>query len=313
MTDWHPELVVDHPCLLGEGPIWHTTENKLYWVDITAGHLFYYDPVVDDFQEILRTDLIGGLTVQRDGGLLLFMTDGAVGHFSNGSLRTHVISIPGQKGFRFNDCIADPKGRVFSGTITYSRKDSTLPGKVSKKIRRMLGLQAAGKKRLGNLYRFDQSGKASIVIRSVGRPNGMGFSPDRTRAYVTDSLQGNILIHDFDPELGTLANPRVLVHVSQSMGRPDGLTVDREGGIWSALMDGSCVVRYQPNGREDRRVPLPTPRVTSLCFGGLDYQDLYITTAGGHRRDIYGPEAGALFRVRTDVPGIPEYESDLPV
>jgi D-xylonolactonase len=44
-------------------------------------------------------------------------------------------------------------------------------------------------------------------------------------------------------------------------------------------------------------------------FGGPDLQDLYVTTAGGSDREHEGPGAGALFRVRPGVTGLPEFRS----
>ena len=67
------------------------------------------------------------------------------------------------------------------------------------------------------------------------------------------------------------------------------MTVDAEGCVWSARWEGSCVVRYSPDGEEIGRIALPTPRVTSAIFGGRDYADMYITTAGGEDKGAERP------------------------
>jgi D-xylonolactonase len=91
---------------------------------------------------------------------------------------------------------------------------------------------------------------------------------------------------------------------------PDGMTVDAAGYVWSARWDGSCLVRYAPDGTEERRIPFPVKKVSSATFGGDDYGDLYVTTAGGHRKESDGPLAGALFRLRIPgVRGVPEFLS----
>jgi D-xylonolactonase len=126
-------------------------------------------------------------------------------------------------------------------------------------------------------------------------------------------LVRNIRVYDFDEKHGTGANCRVFVSaLSSSRATPDGMAVDRDGFVWSAHNNEGCVVRYRPNGTEERRIHLPTPQVTSLSFGGTDYRDLYITTAGGHRRQRYGAAAGALFRVRPGVSGLPDFRSRIP-
>ena len=79
--------------------------------------------------------------------------------------------------------------------------------------------------------------------------------------------------------------------------------------MWSARWDGSCLVRYDPAGQEMSRIAFPARKVSSLTFGGLDYKDMFITTAGGNDRTVNGPGAGALFRIRTEIAGVPEFFS----
>jgi len=87
------------------------------------------------------------------------------------------------------------------------------------------------------------------------------------------------------------------------------MTVDAEGYVWSARWDGGCLVRYTLDGTEDRRVRFPARKVSSVTFGGEDYTDLYVTTAGGDNKAQEGPGAGALFRLRLGVRGVPEFPS----
>jgi D-xylonolactonase len=58
------------------------------------------------------------------------------------------------------------------------------------------------------------------------------------------------------------------------------------------------------DGTIERRITLPTRKVSSLSFGGEDYSDLYITTAGGDTRSEDGALAGALFRLRGQSRGV---------
>jgi sugar lactone lactonase YvrE len=92
---------------------------------------------------------------------------------------------------------------------------------------------------------------------------------------------------------------------------PDGLTVDAEGGVWSAKWDGWRLVRYAPDGSVDRVVPMPVQRPTSVAFGGPDLATLYVTSArigldGAALRQA--PLAGALFSLDPGVRGLPEPE-----
>jgi D-xylonolactonase len=87
------------------------------------------------------------------------------------------------------------------------------------------------------------------------------------------------------------------------------LTVDAEGFIWSARWNGSAIVRFDPQGREVLRVGLPARKVSCLTFGGAEHKDIYISTAGGDKREEEGPGAGALFRVNLGIAGRAEFAS----
>jgi D-xylonolactonase len=89
------------------------------------------------------------------------------------------------------------------------------------------------------------------------------------------------------------------------------MTVDAEGYVWSARWDGGCLVRYAPDGSEERRITFPAKKVSSVTFGGPDYTDMYVTTAGGDKKAEEGPGAGALFRLRLGIQGVPEFRSRL--
>ena len=61
------ELIADYACEVGEGPLWHPQENRLYWADIPRGRLFRYDPVTDSHEQFYEGDTVGGFTIQGDG------------------------------------------------------------------------------------------------------------------------------------------------------------------------------------------------------------------------------------------------------
>ena len=284
-----PELIADYRCVTGESPIWHPDEQRLYWLDIPKGQMFRYHPASGQHEEVYQGDVVGGLTIQSDGALLLFMARGAVKIWRNGELTTVIDQIPDERESRFNDVIADPEGRVFCGTMPT-------------------------RERLGRLYRLDPDRRLTRLLDGIGCSNGMGFTLNRRGMYYTDTRKGEIYLFDYDQETGAIANQRVFVSVPKRAGEggPDGMTVDAEGYIWGARWGGACVVRYAPDGTEDRRIKFPAKKVSSVIFGGKDYTDLYVTTAGGSNKLQDGAGAGALFRVRLakeGIRGLPEFRS----
>ena len=180
-------------------------------------------------RKFTKGDVVGGFTIQENGTLLLFMRKGAIKVWDNGTLTTIIDEIPDEREARFNDVIVDPEGRVFCGTLSA----------IDRPVR---------------LYRLERSGSISKVLDGIGLSNGMGFTPDRKHMYYTDSLKREIYIFDYDQSSGNINNQQVFVRIPENEGVPDGMTVDREGYIWSARWDGGCLVRYTPDGKENLRI-----------------------------------------------------------
>ena len=283
-----PAIIADYMCEVGEGPLWHPVDKRLYWADIPAGRLFQHDPATGGHHVFYDGDVVGGFTFQADGSLLLFMARGRVAVLRDGVLTNIIDELPGEEELRFNDVVADVEGRVFCGTIP---SDDALEGDL-----------------LGRLYRLDTDGCITKVLDDVAISNGMGFSPDRKRMYFTDSLKG-IDVFDYDQATGEITNRTPLVGLPEDGSGPDGLAVDAEGNLWSARWGASGVFGHHPDGKQFRKVAFPTEAVSSVTFGGEDYTDMYVTTAGGHDKAKGGPHAGALFKVDIGVKGLPEFLS----
>ena len=278
------ELIADYECVVGEGPMWHPMESKVYWADIPKGRIFRYDPASGEHEKIFESGEVGGFTVQADGSLLLFMGRGAIASLRDSDLDYHIREIEDERETRFNDVIADPAGRVFCGTMPSADH-------------------------LGSLYRLDTDGSITRVLGGIGISNGMGFTPDAKQMYYTDSPTHNIYIFDYDADTGELSNQRVFVNTGENDGIPDGMTVDAEGYVWSARWDGSSLVRYSPAGEQVDRIWFPARKVSSVIFGGEDYTDMYVTTAGGEDKRGEGLGAGCLYKLNIGIRGKPEYLS----
>lgn len=306
------ELIADYRCHTGENPAWHPDEKRVYWLDVHSGRMFRYDPATGKHEQFYQGEVVGGFTIQSDGALLLFMARGAIKIWRDGNLTTVLDEIPDERETRFNDVIADPVGRVFCGTMPTPDRP-------------------------GRLYRLDPDGTLTRLLDEIAEPNGMGFArpavepeprtlvPRQTRVpgrggdrdlrqmYYTDTLKREIYLSDYDQSSGALSNQRVFIRTPEDGSWPDGLTVDAEGYIWSARWDGSCLVRYKPDGTEERRIEFPVKKVSSLTFGGPDYTDIYVTTAGGNIKAEDGEAAGALFRLRLGIKGVPEFRSRIKI
>lgn len=280
------EMIADYACVCGEGPIWHPMEKRLYWTDIETGRMFHFDPATGRHQQCYEGRKVGGMTIQADGSMLLFRDKGNIVVFRDGRIIGTIIEQdPEHEGFRYNDVIADPEGRVFCGTL------------------------AMGSKNPGKLYRLDRNATLTPVVHGVGCANGMGFTDNNTKMYFTDSPVWTIYLFDYNRQTGAISNRRSWAKTPSDQGYPDGMTVDAEGNVWTAKWDGSAVVRLNREGREIGRISVPAKKASSVTFAGDDCTDMYITTAGGDKKETDGPLAGALFRAKSGVRGVPEYLS----
>ena len=93
-----------------------------------------------------------------------------------------------------------------------------------------------GERKAGEAYRIDVDGTATQIYDDVGLANGIGFSPDGTRIYHSDSRSSRSWCAI--GEQGEIdAGAEVFARVKG--GVPDGLAVDTEGGVWVAVFGGS--------------------------------------------------------------------------
>jgi len=279
-----PEILVNHSCALSENPQWDANTGKFYWTDITGGAVWSYDSQTGNSERIYEGPNVGGFTQEVDGALLLFRTNDIVRREADGSLR-EIAKFAEPGNTRFNDVIADPRGRVFAGTV---------------------GDTATS----GGVYRFDPDGSVRRVIVGTGCSNGMAFTADRTRFFWTCSTRRQIWVYDYDETTGEIEHGRVWYQADDEEGITDGLTIDLDDNIWSARWDGFQVRQHAASGgRVVQSITFPVAKVSSVTFGGPDFGTMYLSTAGGDGKSSLD---GAIFTLQ--VPGVrgrPEFRSRL--
>jgi len=276
--------------LLGEGPVWSERECALYWVDIKGAKLRRYSVDTGAVTSWQLPAEVGSFALRARGGAVVALRTGLhLLDFDSGRA-TKICDPEGDRpDNRFNDGKCDCRGRFWAGTM---RDDENAAE--------------------GSLYRLDADHSCTKMLSGVICSNGIGWSPDGATMYYTDTWARRIDAIEFDPETGTLGPRRVFVRDDvPGEGVPDGLTVDREGGVWSAKWDGWRVVRYAPDGSVDRIVATPVQRPTSVAFGGADLDTLYVTSAriGLDPAALrQAPQSGGLFALDPGVRGLPEPE-----
>ena len=273
--------------ILGEGPLWCPREQVLYWLDIKRPAIYRFDPQSGQTGQWTMPSDIGCMALREQGGMVVGLRTGfAFLDFETGAVTALADPEADRPDNRFNDGKVDRQGRFWAGTLNDAESEP-----------------------LGSLYRLDADGTVTLMQDGAVVSNGIGWSPDDRTMYFTDSVIRTIWAFDFDPGSGAIANRRIFAEVPNGTGYPDGLTVDSEGFVWSAVWDGWRIVRYDPAGNIDREVVMPVQRPTSCMLGGPDLRTLYVTSASIHLDAgalERGPRAGGLFALQVDTAGLPE-------
>lgn len=279
------EQVTEPEAHHGEGPVWSDSWGGLRFVDMLAGDVLSIDTATGAVDRAHvgtvagairpRTGAgAGGIVAALEREFALVDPDGTV--HGLGDLWSDTT-------IRMNDGGCDPNGRFYAGSMGYDAR----PG-------------------AGTLWRLDTHGATSVVLENVTVSNGIAWSPTHELAYYIDTRTQNIDAFDYEPKAGLLVGTRrTVASVPAEVGSPDGMTVDEDGYLWVALWDGGAVRRYTPEGELDGVVELPCSRVTACTFGGEQLDELYITTSREGIPDGEQPKAGAVFRARPGIRGLP--------
>ena len=263
----------------GEGPVYFPDWGGLRWVDMLAGDILHLDAAsglvdrwpVGDVAAAFRPRLGGGAVIATERE---FVVADEIG----GPVRSLGAAFTSAK-IRFNDGDCDPAGNFLCGTMAY---DET-PG-------------------AGTLYRLSPAGTITTVFDGVTISNGLAWTADFTRAFYVDTPTGRVDVFDSDPS-GVLHNRRPFVSIDPTLGSPDGLTVDTQGGIWIALWGGSAVHHYSSSGALEDVIEVSAPKVTACTFGGPALDQLFITTSRINEAGE-NPGAGAVFTYQPGVAGL---------
>jgi sugar lactone lactonase YvrE len=276
--------------ILGEGILWDSRRQVLWWTDIQARQLHRYDWASGATLLLDTPERVGsfGLVAQSDELIAAFAGGIALYHPFARSVAWLTRPDDIVPGTRFNDGRVDRRGRFWTGTMVEG------------------GQLAAD----GCLYSIDAGGKARCQLRGVRISNGLCTSPDGTQLYFADSPTRTISVYELIEPEGILGAVRIFAHTPEG-AFPDGAAVDVDGCVWSAHWGAGRVVRYTPDGRIDRTLEVPTRQPSCVCFGGPALDVLCVTSA---REGLDGPalhaepNAGDVFLYRAGIQGLPESE-----
>ena len=261
-------LAVATQDIIGEGPIWDCSNDRLLWSDNAIGlvHEAKANASGTGWAETRTWDLerpIAAAIPRASEGLVIASGTEILFVDDRGAHTTFASVSADPAEVHLNDAKCDSRGRLWAGT---RQNDISTAGREIRPGR-------------AALYRIDPDGTVCTVLEGVTLSNGLDWSPDGRTMYYIDTFTRRVDAFDYDEEAGTVSGRRTVVEIARGEGLPDGMTVDEEGCLWIAVAGSGQVRRYRPDGRLLMRVAVPTPVPASCTFGGRDLDTLFIPTA----------------------------------
>jgi D-xylonolactonase len=265
---------------LGEGLLWSVRDRALYWVDILGQRLYRLMLDSDQVDSWDVPEMIGWVIERRDAPGFIAGLKSGFAELTIDPLTITPIATPepDMPGNRMNDAVADALGRIWAGTMPVGCDMAT-----------------------GSLYRLDTDRSITKIDSGYTVTNGPVISPDGGWLYHTDSPVGSVYRYPLDVT-GEAGAREPFIQFEAGWGHPDGMTIDRDGGIWIAHWGGSCVSRFTPAGVRERSIQLPTSQITNCVFAGEDLDRMFVTSAADGVDD---PLGGALFEIDPGCVGLP--------
>ena len=280
------ELFKDVKNSLGEGITWSSLNSCIYWLDIMPKSvLFKIDLYSNKLETFDLPEFVTASSIISNNEIALVSNNGVNRFDFKTNSYERIIDVEKDIPLnRSNDGASDARGRLWFGTMQNNfNKDGSAKSLDTKS---------------GNLYCLSGN-QLNVVEKNLGIPNTFVWSPDNSKFYFADTIDGSLLEYKFNLDDGILSDKNFFFNFDR--GAPDGSTIDSEGFIWNCRWGGSCVVKIDPKGRVDQIYELPVENVTNCVFGGNDLKTLFITTANNSDKNKYD---GSLFALNVNTPGI---------
>jgi len=265
---------------LGEGVVWDSRDQSLWWTDILDKKLYHLCWQSRALKIYSCPEKVCSFGLTKDPKTLLVAFEHGLAFYQPESqaidIKWQHKLCAEQSGIRLNDGRMDRQGRFWVGSMVEEASESS--------------------KQRGKLYCFDAHGKIEQHLSDILISNSLCWSVDSRQMYFADSATNSIMVYDFDTDTGIPSNPRMFAKTDSSIF-PDGSDIDSEGNLWNAQWDSSRITCYAPSGEVKDHLDLPISQPTCIAFGGPDLDLLFITSSAHYlskQEAIKQPLAGNL-------------------
>jgi gluconolactonase len=130
----------------------------------------------------------------------------------------------------------------------------------------------------GKVYLVKPNGEKMVVDEGIKYPNGIALTPDQTQLYVDATASHFVYLFTINAD-GTLSNKQRYVWLyspdaGDSSGA-DGMKVDTAGHVYVSTAMGVQIADQA--GRVNAILPMPTGSPLNLCFGGPNFDIMYVS------------------------------------
>ncbi|KAJ6637660.1 Regucalcin [Pseudolycoriella hygida] len=271
-TDYSIILAGNERSRNGESPYYEAQSGRLIYIDYLAGDVTIYTPCDDKTERVHIYDGWISFAIpvaEQPNQLIVSVGKNKIATFDLSTKLFHLIKEFDLNGRFFHDGKCDARGRLWLGGVPINFERSIGTGN-------------------GCIYRFNGE-TLDIMDEGLSLPNGLTWSKDNKRFFFADSLRG-VWVFDFDIEQGTITNKKLFIDFNSEGFKKcdenflngdfaDGITIDSEDNLWMASYGSSRICKFSGSkGEMLERIELPVKTVTSLCFGGDNYSEIFVTS-----------------------------------
>ncbi len=257
----------------GEGPRWF---EGLLWFSDMLGEAVH---TVDLHGDLTTLPLAGhapaGLGFRPDGSLLIASTEHRTLLRYDGETVATVADLSDVVPANIGDMVVDGHGRAYIGSQAFEG---------------------------GVIVRVDPDDAVTVVAEDLDFPNGMVVTPDGSTLVVAESVGRRLTAFAIGAD-GSLSGRRVFADGLD--GPPDGITLDREGGVWAAMTLAHQFERIVDGGTVTDRIDIGDRTAIACALGGPDHRTLFLlSSTDAYPQRLIGTKMSRLDATTVEIPGV---------